>query len=198
MKKELTLKEIESLLGYEVKVVSDKPQRKLSDVPVGETFKLGDMEFIVLYKDIYHTHVILKDFWITDNFDYSSNDYRESSIRKKLNTEFYNKLISLCGSTNVVEHDVELTSNDGRKDYGSVKDYVSLITCDKYRKYVDIFDKYRTDDWWWTATPYSTKSNGYGSSVCCVYYDSTLDFNYCRVNDGVRPFCILKSNIFVY
>lgn len=196
--KELTLKEIEKLLGYEVKVVAEKPQKQLADIVARETFKVGDLEFIVLEHRDGQTAVLLKDFWKTDIFDNKSNNYANSKIRKDLNKEFYDQLKSLVGVDNIILHKVDLMSDDGRKDYGIVEDYVSLLTCDAYRKYVDIIDKHRiTSNWWWLATAYSTESNGYSSDGRCVSRDGTLYSFYCNYYCGVRPFCIFSSSIFV-
>ena len=197
--KELTLKEIEKLLGYKVKVVAEKPKKILKDIPVGEIAAFGDLEFIVLDQLGDCTYLLLKDFWKIDIFDGTSNNYAESKIRKDLNGEFYNKLESLVGWKNIIEHGVDLTTDDGRKDYGKVIDMVSLLTCDMYRKYVDVIDRYRiTSNWTWLATAYSTKSNGHSSNVRCVDNFGTLLNNYCSyLLNGVRPFCIFKSDIFV-
>lgn len=195
--KELTLKEIQNLLGYEVKIVADKPSRRLADVPVGETFKVGDLEFIVLEHTDNGTNVILKDFWTIDKFDDSTNNYANSNIFNKLNFAFYNKLIDVIGEENIIMHKVDLTTDDGRKDYGSVCDYINLLTCDMYRKYVTILDKYKPKKWWWLATAYSTASNGYSCAVRCVNINGTLCYYGCDSISGVRPFCILKSNIFI-
>ena len=197
MKKEMTLQEIQSILGYEVKIVADKPRKQLSEISVGETFKLGDLEFVVLEHNDETTNVILKDFWKTTTFDGNTNNYANSSIRKALNSDFYNKLVNLIGKDNIVKHIVDLMSDDGRNDYGRVEDYVSLLTCDMCRKYVYTLDKYRPNSWWWLATPYSTKSNGYDFAVRVVDVGGSLSISSCFNNFGVRPFCIFPSSIFV-
>lgn len=194
--KELTLKEIQNLLGYEVKIVADKPIGKLSEVPVGETFKIGDMEFVVLEHTNNGTCVILKDFWKTTEFDDDTSNYANSKIRRDFNTEFYNKLSSLVGKNNIMEHTVDLTTDDGRKDYGSVCDNISLLTCDMYRKYVTILDKYNPKKWWWLATSYSTASIGYSCTVRCVNDFGALRRDNCIGDLGVRPFCRFASSIF--
>ena len=172
----------------------------LFEIAAGDTFKVGKFEFIVLEQSRAHdkTKVLLKDFWTTTKFDDDTNDYKNSWIREKLNGEFLDELANEIGRNNIVLHTVDLTADDGRKDYSSCNDCVSLLTCDMYRKYVDIIDKYRiTSDWGWLATPCSTSSNGYSFTVRCVYRDGTL-FNYdCYYVNGVRPFCIFKSDIFV-
>ena len=183
------VKQIEESFGFN--------KTRLKDVAVGDTFKVGDLEFIVLEHKEETTFVILKDFWKTDKFDDSSNDYKETSIRKSLNTEFYALLSNAIESENIVKHKVDLTADDGRTDYGTCEDNISFLTCEMYRKYVYILDKYNPEKWWWLATSYSTKSNGYSLSVRCVNRFGTLDDSRCSHVSGVRPFCILKSNIFV-
>jgi hypothetical protein len=93
---------------------------------------------------------------------------------------------------------VDLTSDDGLKDYGKIRRRASLLTADLYRRYVEILDKHKIDKWWWLATPHSTARHENASWVKCVapsgYFGSD---NYCGGGCGVRPFCILKSNIFV-
>ncbi len=183
------VKEIENSFGFN--------RVKLGDIAEGETFKVGDFEFIVLEQHENTTSVILKDFWKTLKFDNNSNNYKESDLRTLLNTDFYHGLSKEVKPENVVKHTVDLTADDGRIDYDSCEDYISLLTCNMYRKYVYILDKYKKSDWWWLATPYSTKSNCYDFSVRCVCFNGTLYNDVCRNDYGVRPFCILKSNIFV-
>ena len=195
--KEMTIKEIQEILGYKIKVV-EETKKRLSEVKVGDTFKVGKFEFIVLEQDEKNeeTEVLLKDFWKTAKFDDSTNNYKNSSIRKKLNSDFYDELVNEVGTINIIPHTVNLTADDGRKDYGMCDDSVSLLTCDMYRKYVDIIDRYLIDNWWWLATPYSTR-DGYRFAVRCVNRDGALNDNYCISGYCVRPFCIFKSNIFV-
>lgn len=183
------VKEIENSFGFN-RVV-------LKDIEVGETFKVGNLEFIVLEHNEETTAVIFKDFWKTARFDVSFNDYKESEIRNDLNNTFYNELSGAIGVDNIVKHTVDLTSDDGRFDYKHCEDNISLLTCDLYRKYVYVLAKHNPKKWWWLATAYSTKSNDYELSVRCVDYIGTLGGYVCDRIVGVRPFCILKSSIFV-
>lgn len=194
--KEMTLQEIQEKLGCKIKIVDEKAKFKLATVETGKTFKAGKFEFVALEHFSKTTVVVLKDSWKKAPYDSDSNDYRESDIREDLNNDFYNQLVEIVGKENIIKHIVDLTSDDGRKEYETCMDYISLLTCNQYRKYVNILDKYNPKQWWWLATPYSTLKD-YSSLVRCVYYDGTLYDVNCNNYYGVRPFCILKSDIFV-
>ena len=195
--KEMTLQEIQEKLGCKIKIVDEKAKFKLAEVEDGKTFKAGKFEFVALEQLPNATAVVLKDCWKDGIFDSDSNNFNESDIRKDLNTDFYNQLAEIVGKENIIKHRVDLTSDDGRKEYETCTDYISLLTCDQYRKYVNILDKYNPKQWWWLATPYSTPHRGYSSLVRCVDNGDTLDDVNCNLISGVRPFCILKSDIFV-
>ena len=177
-----------------VKDLFDK-KVKLASVPVGETFKIGGEEWIVLEQSGDTTAVLKKDL-LPDSrkFDSDTNNFAKSEIYSFLNDEYYVRLAALIGTNNICEHTVDLTADDGLKDYKKCKAYVSLLTCELYRKYTDIMLKYNPEQWWWLATAYSTPTRGYSGLVRCVNdgCGSLCNF-YCFSYGGVRPFCILKS-----
>lgn len=170
---------------------------KYSEVKEEATITVADTEFIVLEKRANSVLCLTKDF-VYENmkFDKKSNNYSTSDIREKLNNEFLPKLIKAVGADNILETDIDLTSDDGLDDYGSVKDKIGLLTDAMYRKYNRIIENYPVDDWWWLVTPYSTPHRGYSTLVRCVSNSGTLDLNDCRDIGGVRPFCIFSSAIF--
>ena len=169
---------------------------KLSGVSVGDTVKIGDYELIVLEQTGSTTMLICKDFIETCTFG-DSNNY-DGSKADKLCNEFAAKLAKIIGEDNVIQHTVDLTADDGLKDYGSVNRYASLLTANLYRRYVYTLDKHNPKAWWWLATPYSTPTHDHTSWVKCVSPSGYVCFgNFCCNDFGVRPFCILNSNIFV-
>ena len=168
---------------------------KLSDIAMGETFKIGEHEFIVLEHTPSETAVIRKNLLFESKEFGKNNNYMNSYVDELCNA-YGEQIAEVIGYGNIIEHIVDLTSDDGLKDYGSVKRKMSLLTCNQYRRYVEILDKHKIDAWWWLSTAYSTPTHGYESSVKCVSpYGSVNDFYY--GGRGVRPFCILKSNILV-
>ena len=169
---------------------------KLADVAVGETIKIGDYELIILEQSGGTTAVIRKDFIETCTFG-DSNNYDGSEVDKICN-QFAADLSKIVGEYNVILHTVDLTADDGLKDYGYVKRHASLLTAERYRRYVYTLDKYKPDAWWWLATPYSTPTHDHTSWVKCVSPSGSIGSDGCGYDGrGVRPFCILNSNIFV-
>lgn len=170
---------------------------KLSEVKEGEIIKTGKYEWIVLEHSAETTALILSDILPGEKrFDSSSNDWSKSSLRKWLNEDFASELFEEIGKENIIAHTPCLDTDDGTPNYKAdkKKDYVSLLSTDKYRK----FRKYikPLNKWWWTLTPMS--SEVWTDCVRVVDYDGTLDGDLSDNNHGVRPFIILKSNIFVY
>ena len=169
----------------------------LSKVAVGATVKIGGHEMVVLEQADHTTVLIRKQLLREEQRFGGSNNYDGSGVDDLCN-EFAEDICAAVGEENVVVHAVDLTSDDGLKDYGQIQRRASLLTADRYRKYVELLDKHKPDAWWWLATPHSTDRHGNDSWVKCVspsgniYYDN---FNF--GGNGVRPFCILKSNIFV-
>lgn len=170
--------------------------KELGKVDVGKTAKLGEFEVIVLEHGAETTAVILKDLY-KESEEFGKNNNFDGSYADKHCKEFEKKLAKVIGSENIIEHKVDLTADDGLKCYGTVRRKVSLLTADLYRRYVYILDEYNPDKWWWLATPHSTPKHCNNNWVKCVAPSGNI-FN-CNYNygDGVRPFCILKSSIFV-
>lgn len=96
---------------------------------------------------------------------------------------------------NLIPHRVDLTANDGLKDYASCVDKVSLMTVDNYRRYREFLPTY--GKWWCLATAFSAESNGYSRTVCYVLSSGAVDWCGCDCSYGIRPFCIFSSDIVV-
>ena len=168
----------------------------LAEIQVGNTFKTETMEHIILeHLPDGKTVCIAKDSVERMMFDKKTGIYTDSNIRKHLNSKFLDKLSKEVGAENIVEHTVDLTTDEGSKKYGSVQDKVSLLTCELFRKYHDILEKYKPARWWWLSTPIDVP--GWDDFVRAVI---NLGILYCDTHDddgGVRPFYILNSSISV-
>ena len=125
----------------------------------------------------------------------NSNNFPKGTLCKYLNGEFIKTLKANGADTSaLIPTTIDLTSDDGLKDYGETTQKIFLLTCDMYRKYRSIIPN--LDDWWWLATAYSTESNGYAYGARAVYSAGCLNFNRaCIGSYGVRPAFYLKSSI---
>ena len=125
----------------------------------------------------------------------NSNNFPKGTLCKYLNGEFVKKLKANGADISaLIPTTIDLTSDDGLKDYGETTQKIFLLTCDMYRKYRSVIPN--LDDWWWLATAYSTESNGYASNARLVYSDGSLnDYSACNGRSGVRPAFYLKSSI---
>ncbi len=156
---ELTEKQVEELKKSLNNNVCPK------NIAPGDTFVYCGVEFVVLEHTAEGTLVITKDLW-EDGVKFGVNNNfadKECSVRKCLE-QFADKL----GTEDMVEYVVDLTSDDGLKDYGTTRAFVSLLTCEQYRKYVEILDKHKVNKWWWLVTPFSTPTHEDDEWVKCV------------------------------
>lgn len=191
-KVELTEEQIKQILdAYNIQ------QKQLSEYAAGEVVNIGKYEMVVLEQLDGETALILKDFYGEDTeFGAENNNYDGSYVDEKCQ-EIAQKIAERVGWDNIVLHTVDLTSDDGLKDYGTIERRASLITAEMYRKYVEILDKFNPKRWWWLATAQSTKKHGCDSWAKCVSPAGDIGSGIYGYGSGVRPFCILKSTIFV-
>lgn len=174
---------------------------QLSELQPGETFKIGEHDFIVLEQNGCSgtTNVISKGFMSEDIvFDDDTKDYNNSNLKKIIEENIQPAIEAGVGVGNIIEQVVSLTSVDMQGEFKPCYCKVRPITFDEARKYNNLLVNKDLDDWWWTCTPWSTADRGWKRTITVVapsgYFDN---FYSCYLNGGVRPFCILKSNIFV-
>lgn len=156
----------------------------------------GGLDCIVLDVEQDRILVLAKESIGNMPFDEgNSNNFPKGTLCKYLNGEFIKKLKTNGADTSaLIPTTIDLTSDDGLKDYGETTQKIFLLTCDMYRKYRSIIPN--LDDWWWLATAYSTESNGYARLARFVISGGSLGGNsaYYGIN-GVRPAFYLKSSI---
>lgn len=170
-------------------------QKQLSEYAAEDVVNIGKFEMVVLEQREGETYLILKDLYGEESEFGKNNNYDGSLVDKKCQ-EFAQELAERVGWDNIILHRVDLTSDDGLKDYGTVERRTSLITADMYRKYVDILDKFKLDRWWWLATPWSTKRHANDSWVKCVAPSGSIYGGSYGIVRGVRPFFFFNSSIF--
>ena len=194
---ELTEEQVKSIVESLAMPVTTAGKRSLSEIKVGDTFMIGKHEFIVLEQSGVDTVALSKDI-IEDEVKFGDTPDFETSNVKKVLDKFAKEITKEIGDDALITHTVDQTTLDGMSHYGISKAQMSLMTIDHVRKYADVLDKHKVDKWYWLITPWSTPDRGWETTMCVVapsggvYYDIS-SYYYC----GVRPFCILKSDIFV-
>lgn len=177
-----------------------KEKVMLSELKAGEVFSgESGRKYKVLKQEDGQAKVITFDFMAEGKiFDEDTTDYKESELKRLIENEIQPLIEEDFKVENLVEHEVDLTTVDMQKDYGTCTCKVRPITFDEAREHNAELVNENLPDWYWTCTPWSTEERGwkYGMAVVCPSGD-ILGFNSRYYRCGVRPVCILKSNILV-
>jgi hypothetical protein len=173
---------------------------QLSELQPGETFKIGEHDFIVLEQNVCNgtTNVISKGFMAKGIvFDSNTRDYNKSNLKRAIEENIQPVIESEIGAGNIIKQAVSLTSVDMQDEFKPCYCKVRPITFNEARKYNNLLVNKDLDDWWWTCTPWSTADRGWKRTIAVVSPSGGIYRSFCDYLNGVRPFCILKSNIFV-
>lgn len=170
-------------------------RKKYQKPEIGKTIEVAGINWLVLDKLEKGYFAISEDFYGRDReFDDNCNDWKSSELRNELNTDLRKKIENELGVDSLVEFERDLLSLDGQAEYGTCRDYVSLISVDEYRKYRKLLPN--TGKWWWTLTPDSTACNDDDTFVWVVSPSGRICSNGYGSSCGVRPVCIFSSSIF--
>lgn len=172
-------------------------KKTLSTLTCGTAFDYAGQRWIALEHDASGRTLCLTEGIVERRAfdDDNRNDFGKSSSRDYLNGPFLDNLIDAAGTGDAfLETELDLTADDGLKDYGTTNVTIFLLTVDQYRRNRDVIPN--ADEWWWLATALSTASNGYDSSARLVDTGGSLSGNYaCLGNFGLRPACYLDSSL---
>jgi hypothetical protein len=171
---------------------------RLSELDPGDVFKIGEHDFIVLKHDFDTTTVISKGF-MAENvvFDEDTRDYNKSNLKKVIEKCIQPVIESEVGVENLVEYDNSLLSVDNQKEFEPCRAKVMPPNFGLVIRFNNLIVNKDLDDWWWTCTPWSTADRGLKYSMSVVSPSGDVNCFSCFNFNGVRPVCILKSNIFV-
>lgn len=190
LREAIEILELELEKPFEAKV-------ELSTLKAGEVFETSFGEMIVLDNSDGKTTVITKGF-VKDKlkFDNESPNFAESDISEYLSGEVLEMFENEFGAENIDEHITDVFSVDMQK-YDSYMGKIRLLTFDEARKYNELIVNEELPRWWWTMTPWSTEKRCWKYGVAVVSPSGSIYCYDCYGGSGVRPVCILKSNIFV-
>ena len=177
------------------KIQAERKGKAVKDLKAGDRFVYGGIAWVKL-DDAHGGALVLAVNKQADSaFDKNeSNNWATSSLRKDLNAykngHFTAVFLKDVNKADLIEFERDLTTDDGMTEYGTCKDFVSLYTCNEYRKYRKLIPD--CGAWHWTITGDSLV---YSRSVRLVYSGGSLNYYYAYSgNIGVRPLCVLKSD----
>ena len=145
----------------------------LKNAARGTAFDYAGQSWILLENDDGRALCLSKDIIETRAFDEGNcNNFAVASSKEYLNGAYLDNLLEDVNGPNAfLTTELDLTTDDGLKDYGTCTVTIFLLTVDQYRRNRDVIPN--ADDWWWLSTAFSTKSNGYESLARLVRNDGT-------------------------
>ena len=195
------MKEAITLVEKALEILKSEEKKEkvvLRSLKPGETFMIGEHEFIVLKQNYETTNVISKNLMAENvRLDGNTRDYNKSALKKYIDEKIKPIILENVGAGNLVEHSVPLTSVDNQNEFNDCICDVRPITFDESREYNDLLVNEDLPDYYWTITPWSTAERGFKYAIVIVSPSGFIIYDCCNFSCGVRPFCILKSNIFV-
>ena len=174
----------------------------LTEVPNGGRFTFGGVEFVkldgaedwcfALTADVVQKNVPCEH---EDAEREDHNNYVGSHIGKFLGEwlECNEDLDEVA-----LPYDIDLTTMDGMKDYGTPTVRVGLLTIDEYRKYREHIPL--ASDWWWLATGWTTASSPVSNAISAYNVNTggaLRSGDVCYAGFAARPALYLKSSILV-
>ena len=177
--------------------IRDKDKDRLGNLNPGEHFKIADWDFIVLQHNERGTLVISNDLLAEDEEFGETRNYKESNVKKVIEEKILPIVENAVGKENIITHFANLTSVDMQNEFGEVECRMRPISFDEARRYNELLVNKKLSDWYWTLTPWSTEARGWKYSIAVVSPSGDISGSNCNYGGGVRPVCILNSNIFV-
>lgn len=157
----------------------------------GMKFKYKGIGFICL--DIINGNylAITAECWCIKRFNEKygdgCNNWEKSTLRRFLNEDVLDEHFN---TEHLMKQTSDLVADNGDKAYGTCEDYITLLTCDQYRKYRDYVPHF--EECMWTLTPWRCDT-GYTSSVRFVYPKGAFSGDYAYYTRGVAPVCLFNS-----
>ena len=158
----------------------------LKNAARGTAFDYAGQSWILLENDDGRALCLSKDIIETRAFDEGNcNNFAVASSKEYLNGAYLDNLLEDVNGPNAfLTTELDLTTDDGLKDYGTCTVTIFLLTVDQYRRNRDVIPN--ADDWWWLSTAFSVLTVG-------ALYRSLAylgDF-------GLRPACYLDSDLLI-
>lgn len=157
----------------------------------GMKFKYKGIDFICLDVIDGNYLAITAECWCEKRFNEEDkddcNNWEKSTLRRFLNEDV---LEDHFNTEHLIKQTSDLVADNGDKAYGTCEDYITLLTCDQYRKYRDYVPLF--EECMWTLTPWRCDT-GIACYVRNVHptgaiYNSDADYS-----SGLALVCLFNS-----
>ena len=158
----------------------------------GEEFVYNGIRFICL--DIIDGNylAITADCWcekrFNDNYNDGCNNWKTSTLRRFLNEDVLEEHFD---AKHLIKQTSNLTADNGDKAYETCEDYITLLSCEQYRKYRDYVPLF--EECMWTFTPWRCDA-GYAYGVRNVHPTGAISDNNANHSIGLAPVCLFNSD----
>lgn len=170
----------------------------LKNAARGTAFDYAGQSWILLENDDSRALCLSKDIIETRAFDEGNcNNFAVASSKEYLNGAYLDNLLEDVNGPNAfLTTELDLTTDDGLKDYGPCTVTIFLLTVDQYRRNRDVIPN--ADDWWWLSTPSARSLTATSHSPPSSSPFGTLDWNGAYHGyRGLRPACYLDSDLLI-
>lgn len=157
----------------------------------GKEFVYNGIRFICLDIIAGNYLAITADCWCKKRFNEEDkdgcNNWEKSTLRRFLNEDVLEEHFN---TEHLIKQTSDLVADNGDKAYGTCEDYITLLTCDQYRKYRDYVPLF--EECMWTLTPWRRDT---GIAVIVRYVNPSGAINIIIASDslGFAPVCLFNS-----
>ena len=159
-------------------------------ITTGERFVYKGIQFVCL--DVIHGNylAVTAKPYTEIPFDTSGkNDWHKSSLRRVLNQDFLDHL----DRKHLVKQVCRTIADNGDRTYGTSEDYVTILSCEQYRKYRDVVSFFGECTWTRTPSNCVSSSSYLPRLVRFIYRAGDVDSGYAHYYGKVYPVCLFSS-----
>lgn len=122
-----------------------------------------------------------------------TNDYTKSDLRVAVD-EWLEELGESGVNLDLIEpREIDLTTLDGRANYGKLEVKAAPLTLDEARMYAKFIPN--SNDWSWLATGWGAPGMNGSQGAFIVSSNGDWNRNYCSNSYGIRPALVISSSL---
>lgn len=174
--------ELESISRINIELATIAPTTMFA----GTHFVYRDIEFVCLdvtdNKALAITEKAIKYMPFIKEYRKECDNWKYSDI----NSWFNNSYINFFDKNDLIIQTSNLAANNGDDSYGTAENYITILSCEQYRKYRNLIPKHL--DSIWTLTP----SYSHGHSMCTIDKYGDVVNRDVTLGSGIAAVCLFN------